>query len=88
MGIPKVTLGSPKVSPFLYKCRKLRINKEFFPVRLESDIVRRTISLCNKEILFACWRKIGGTFKCYAVDSGKMNYFVFPALCPLTVRSF
>ena len=80
LGIPKVTLGSPTVSPFLYKCNRLRGKKGFFPVRLKSDIVRRTISLCNKELWFACWRKMGGISKCYAVDGGKMNYFVFSAL--------
>ena len=33
LGSPKVTLGSPTVSPFLYKCRRLRRNRGFFPVR-------------------------------------------------------
>ena len=90
LGSPKVTLGNPTISPFLYKCRRLRRNRGFFfpELDMKSDIVRRTTFFCNKELLFACWRKIGGTFKCYAVDCGKMNYFVFPAFGPLTVRSF
>ena len=78
MGSPKVTLGSPTVSPFLYKCRRLRRNRGFFPeLDMKSDIVRRTTFFCNKESLFACWKKSGGTLKCYAVDCRKMKYFVF-----------
>ena len=68
LGSPKVTLGSPTVSPFCINVKDLEGRRGFFPVRLESDIVRRTISLCNKEIWFACWRKIGGISKCYALD--------------------
>ena len=81
-------LWAAQPSHLLYKCRKLRIKRDFFPVRLKSNIVRRTISLYNKELWFACWRKMGEISKCYAVDGGKMNYFVFPAFFPLTVRSF
>ena len=68
LGIPKVTLGSPTVSPFCINVKDLEGGRGFFPVRLKSDIVRRTISLCNKEIWLACWRKIGEMSKCYAVD--------------------
>ena len=68
LGRPKVTLGSPTVSPFCINVESLERGKGFFPVRHKNDIVRRTISLCNKEVLFAFWRKIGGTFKCYVVD--------------------
>ena len=44
------------------------IKGAFSQLDMKSDIVRRTTFFCNKELLFACWRKIGGTFKCYAVD--------------------
>ena len=75
--------------PFCINVEGLEGIKGFFPeLDIKSDIVRRTTFFCNKESLFACWRKSGGTFKCYAVDGGKMNYFVFLALCPSTVRSF
>ena len=41
----------------------------FFPrLDMKSDIVRRTTFFCNKELLFAYWRKISGTFKCNIVD--------------------
>ena len=68
LGSPKGTFGQPNGSTLLYKCNRLRGKWGFFPVRLESDIVRRTISLCNEDIWFACWRKIGGMSKCYTVD--------------------
>ena len=68
LGSPKVTFGQPNSLTLLYKCKGLRGKKGFFPVRHRNDIVRRTISLCNKEVSFACRRKIGGLFKCYAVD--------------------
>ena len=74
--------------PFCINVEGLEGIGAFSQLDMKSDIVRRTTFLCNKELLFACWRKIGGTFKCYAVDCRKMNYFVFPAFCPLTVRSF
>ena len=45
----RLPLGSPTVTPFLCKCKKIRRERGSFPVRLKSDIVRRTISLCNKE---------------------------------------
>ena len=54
--------------PFCIKVEGLEGRGAFSQLDMKSDIVRRTISLCNKEVLFACWRKIGGTFKCYAVD--------------------
>ena len=93
MGSPKVTLGSPTVSPFCISREDLEGKKDFFPVRLENNIVRRTISLCNKELWFACWRKMGEISKCYAVDGGKMNYFVFQLLSinreiVLTLRTY
>ena len=81
-------VGSPTVSSFCINIGNLEEQGAFSQLDMKSDIVRRTTFFCNKELLFACWRKIGGTFKCYAVDCGKMNYFVFPAFCPLTVRSF
>ena len=79
LGSPKVTLGNLTVSPFCINVESLEGKGAFSQLDMKSDIVRRTISLCNKEILFSCWRKIGGTFKCYAVDGRKMNYFVFPS---------
>ena len=65
--------------PFCINIEGLEGIRDFSQLDMKSDIVRRTIFFCNKELLFACWRKIGGIFKCYAVDGGKMNYFVFPA---------
>ena len=65
--------------PFCINIEELEGRGTFFPVRLENNIVRRTISLCNKELWFACWRKMGEISKCYTMDGGKMNYFVFSA---------
>ena len=63
--------------PFGINIGDLEEERDFSQLDMKSDIVKRTTFFCNKELLFACWRKIGGTFKCYAVDGGKMNYFVF-----------
>ena len=72
-------MGNPIVLPFCINIEDLERKRAFSQLDMKSNIVRRTISLCNKEILFACWRKIVGTFKCCAMDGGKMNYFVFLA---------
>ena len=73
-------MGSPAVSSFCINIENLEEERAFSQLDMKSDIVRRTTFFCNKELLFACWRKIGGTFKCYAVDCGKMNYFFFQLL--------
>ena len=81
-------VGSPIVSSFCINIENLEEEWDFFPGRHVKRYCKKNYFFCNKELLFAYWRKIGGTFKCYAVDGGKMNYFVFPAFCPLTMRSF
>ena len=71
---------NPKVLGSLYKDRKVRGREEFFPSYIGRDIVRRTISFCNRKLQFSCWRKLGGIFKCYAMDLLKRNYFIFNLL--------
>ena len=89
MGKPKGYFGQPNsLIPFCINIDNLEEQKAFSQLDKKREIVRRTTFFCNKELLFACRRKIGGTFKCYALDCGKMNYFVFPVFCQLTVRSF
>ena len=81
LGSPKVTFGHPNsLASFCINVEGVERERDFFPVRMKRDVVRRTISLCNKELWFSCWRKMGEISKCYAVDGGKMNYFVFHAL--------
>ena len=84
----RLFVGSPIVFFFCINIEDLEEQGAFSQLDKKRDIVRRTNFFCNKESLFSCWRKSGGTLKCYAVDRGKMNYFVFPALRPLTVRLF
>ena len=62
-------LGQPNsLALFCINVEDLEGKRAFSQLDMKSYIVRRTISLCNKEVLFSCWRKIGGTLKCYAVD--------------------
>ena len=77
LGIPKVTLGSPTVSPFCIKLESLEGKWTFSQLDWWRHIVRRTISFCKKKLQFACWRKLSGIFKCCAMDLLKRNYFVF-----------
>ena len=69
LGSPKGTFGQPNsLALFCINEESLEGKGAFSQLDMKSNIVRRTISLCNKEVLFSCWRKIGGIFKCYAVD--------------------
>ena len=93
LGSPKVIFGQPNILIFCINVKYLEEERAFSQLDMKSDIVRRTNFFCNKESLFACWRKSGGTLKCYAVDCGKMNYFVFPVFCinceiVLTLRAY
>ena len=86
-------MGSPTVSSFCINIGNLEEQRDFSQLDMKSDIVRRTTFFCNKELLFACWRNIGGAFKCYVVDCGKMNYFFFQLLSVnheivLTLRAY
>ena len=49
VGKPKGHFGQPNQFLLLYKIRKCREEKGFFPSKTGGDIVRRTISFCNKD---------------------------------------
>ena len=53
-------MGSPTVSPFLYKCNRLRGEKGFFPVRHKKDIVRRTTFFAIKRYCFPIGERLVG----------------------------
>ena len=78
LGKPKShCMGSPTVLLFFYKCRESRQVEGLFPSKIGTHIVRRTISFCNRKLQFACWRKLGGIFKCCAMDFVEEELFHF-----------
>ena len=78
MGKPKGYLWEAQQSySFCINIEDVEELRDFSQLDKKRDIVRRTTFFCNKELLFSWWRKFGGTFKCYAMDWWKMNYFIF-----------
>ena len=57
------TLGKPKSFSFLYKYRRVRCRRDFFPMQFLRDIVRRTTSFCNKELQVSAGESLVEFFK-------------------------
>ena len=67
-GSPKVIWGHPKGFAFCINIGELDVERTSFPSNFREYIVRRTISLCNKELQVSAGEIWVECFKCFAMD--------------------